>query len=255
MNEEAKLPIVGEEFDIGSTFGRTELLIGSDAMRRISGKRVILFGVGGVGSWCAEALIRSGFRHLTMVDFDRVNQSNINRQLPATQATIGQPKVEVMRKRLLEINPDADIVAREEMYTAETAGTYNLEEYDYVIDAIDSVADKALLICRACDAAAAGTRLFSSMGAALKTDPSRIAVAEFWKVRGCRLAAALRHRFKRSGQFPGHRFKCVYSDELVPNSIQQPQSRKPVNGTLMHITAIFGLTLASLVIDDSRNGN
>ena len=242
---------MGEGFDIDGSFGRTELLIGSDAMERISAKRVILFGVGGVGSWCAEALIRSGFRHLTMVDFDRVNQSNINRQLPATQATVGQPKVDVMRRRLLEINPEAEIVVRETMYTDETADTFRLEEYDYVIDAIDSVADKALLICHACDAAAAGTRLFSSMGAALKTDPSRVAVAEFWKVRGCRLAAALRHRFKRSGQFPCHRFKCVYSDELVPNRMQQPALRKPVNGTLMHITAIFGLTLASLVISDS----
>lgn len=251
MKDDETSPTMGEGFDIDGSFGRTELLIGSDAMGRISAKRVILFGVGGVGSWCAEALIRSGFRHLTMVDFDRVNQSNINRQLPATQATVGQPKVEVMRRRLLEINPEAEIEVRETMYTDETADTFRLEEYDYVIDAIDSVADKALLICRACDAATAGTRLFSSMGAALKTDPARVAVAEFWKVRGCRLAAALRHRFKRSGQFPCHRFKCVYSDELVPNRMQQPASRKPVNGTLMHITAIFGLTLASLVISDS----
>lgn len=233
--------------DTSQALSRSELLLGSEAMGRIRSKRVILFGVGGVGSWCAEALVRSGIESLTMVDSDLVSASNINRQLPATSATVGLPKVEVMRSRLLEINPGAKIEAVAGRFTAYSAHTFNLDEYDYVIDAIDSVPDKALLICMACDSTA---KLFSSMGAALKLDPARVAVAEFWKVRGCRLAAALRRRFRRASQFPSRKFSCVFSDELVPNA-GAPAGAEPANGTMVHITATFGLTLAWLVIRDN----
>ncbi len=231
-------------------------------MERIKNARVIVFGTGGVGSWCIEALVRTGIGHLTLVDFDSVCESNINRQLPATHSTIGQLKVEAIAARMRDINPDVDITLRCEMYDSTTADTFRLADYDYVIDAIDSLDCKALLICRACEAGTR-TRLFSSMGAALKLDPSRIAVAEFWKVKGDALAAALRRRFKKTGQFPCRKFRCVYSDEMVPNALAQPEEnltmtlagatsapRKRVNGTLAHITAIFGLTLASLVVRD-----
>lgn len=224
-------------------FDRAELLLGSDAMKRLADTRVILFGVGGVGSWCAEALVRTGVGSLTIVDPDLVAPSNVNRQLPATSLTIGEPKVEVMRRHLLEINPQADIRALQVRFSADNAEEFRFEDYDYVIDAIDSVADKALLILRA--TACRSTRLLSSMGAARKLDPSRIQVKEFWQVKGCPLAAALRTRFKRSGQFPARKFKCVFSDEIRPN--QRPSGP---NGSLMHITAIWGLTLASLVIND-----
>ena len=173
-------------------FRRTELLLGDELMERLSSKRVIIFGVGGVGSWCAESLIRSGIRQLTIVDFDRVCVTNINRQLMATTKTVGQVKVDVLRERLLTINPAADITALQQVFTAETADSFDLDGYDYIIDAIDSLKDKSLLIQMACQTKA---RFFSSMGAALKMDPTRIQVTEFWKVQGDPLARALRRQF------------------------------------------------------------
>lgn len=224
-------------------FDRAERLLGADAMRQLARTRVIIFGVGGVGSWCAEALIRTGVGHLTIVDSDEVVLSNVNRQLQATTLTVGAPKVEAMRNRLLEINPNADIVALPMRFTAETADRFNFEDFDFVIDAIDSLADKALLILKA--TACRSTTLFSSMGAARKLDPSRVQVKEFWQVKGCPLAAALRSRFKRSGQFPARKFKAVFSDEVLPSSSAPGEP----NGSLVHITAVWGMTLASLVIN------
>ena len=219
-------------------FSRTELLIGREAMLRMERARVILFGVGGVGSWCAEGLVRSGVRRLTLVDSDRVSPTNINRQLPATRHTVGRVKVDVLKERLAEINPEA------------------------AIDAIDSLQEKVHLIRTA-------TRLpqatfFSSMGAALKADPQRIRVAKFRRVAGCPLAAALRRRLKQ-GEPPARDFLCVYSDEVFenqgiptasldganPTPVSTWDARKArINGTLAHITAIFGFTLSGLVIQD-----
>ncbi len=222
-------------------FQRAELLLGSQAMERISKQRVIIFGVGGVGSWCAEALIRTGIQNLTIVDFDRVDITNVNRQLMATSQTVGQVKVEALKERLLTINPEAAITALEKTFAEETAADFELDHYDYIIDAIDSLKDKALLILLACQTKA---RLFSSMGAALKLDPTKVQVAEFWKVKGDPLARALRNRFKKGQQMPKRKFKCVYSDELV-------QTLGGVGkGSLVQITAVFGMTLASLVIQD-----
>jgi len=221
-------------------FQRSELLLGAEAMDRIAEKRVIVFGVGGVGSWCAESLVRSGIRYLTIVDSDSVCASNINRQLMATTETIGRVKVDVLRNRLLTINPAVEITAIHEFFTIETADSFHLNTYDYIIDAIDSLKDKALLILMACQTEAA---FFSSMGAALKLDPTRIKVDEFWKIQGDPLARVLRKRFKREGQYPSRKFLCVYSDELV-----EPQGEG--KGSLVHITAIFGFMLASLVIQD-----
>ena len=228
-------------------FRRAELLLGDDAMRRIREKRVIIFGVGGVGSWCAESLVRSGITKLTIVDSDRVSVTNINRQLMATTETIGQVKVDALRERLLTINPSADVTALQQVFTAETASKFALEEYDYIIDAIDSLKDKALLILMACQT---GAKLYSSMGAALKLDPTRIKTAEFWKVTGDPLARALRNRFKRDGVFPKRKFQCVYSDELLENKAPiDPDDRG--NGSIVHITAVFGFVLAGLVVQDA----
>lgn len=222
-------------------FHRSELLLGEEAMNCIGEKRVIIFGVGGVGSWCAESLVRSGIRHLTIVDSDSVCASNINRQLMATTETIGQVKVDVLKDRLLTINPTAEITAIHEFFTAETAESFHLDTYDYIIDAIDSLKDKALLILMATQTDA---KFYSSMGAALKLDPMRIKTDEFWKVQGDPLARVLRKRFKREGQYPSRKFQCVYSDELV-----EPQGEG--KGSLVHITAIFGFMLAGLVIQDA----
>lgn len=221
------------------------MLLGADVTGRLAQARVIVFGVGGVGSWCVEGLVRSGIRHITIVDRDRVCGSNVNRQLMATAETIGRIKVEAMKEHLLGISPGAEIDARYEAFNAATAASFDIGSYDYVIDAIDSLQDKMLLIRTACDAR---VRLFSSMGAARKLDPTRIRVAEFWKVTGCPLARALRQGFKRSGRLPSRKFKCVYSDELLDNAGTSDEPR--ANGSLVHITAVFGFTLAGLVIKD-----
>ncbi|MCR4921181.1 MAG: tRNA threonylcarbamoyladenosine dehydratase [Bacteroidaceae bacterium] len=235
-------------------FQRTELLLGAQTMQRLARCRVILFGVGGVGSWCAESLIRSGIGHLTIVDGDVVCASNVNRQLIATTNTIGRAKVDVLRERLMEINPSAEIVTQQKIYTKETASGFHLDTYDYIIDAIDSLEHKCSLILEACRMPGA---FFSSMGAALKVDAGAIRVAEFWQVKGCPLARALRHRFKRMKSFPDRKFKCVYSEELVADNAtsgveQSPVGQKRINGTLCHVTAIFGFTIAGLVIQDVR---
>ena len=236
-------------------FRRSELLLGEDVMNRIACARVIVFGVGGVGSWCAESLVRSGIKHLTIVDSDRVCITNINRQLMATSETIGHVKVDALKTRLLSINPSAEITALQKIFNEETADEFHIGDYDYIIDAIDSLKDKAALILLACRTNA---KLFSSMGAALKLDPTRIKVTEFWKVQGDPLARAIRKKFKHQGQFPEKKFQVVYSDELlenlgcptddgeVPSTFNKPQT----NGSLAHITAIFGFTIAGLVIKD-----
>ncbi len=220
---------------------RTELLLGQDTVEQIARQRVIIFGIGGVGSWCAESLVRSGIQQLTIVDFDKVSASNINRQLMATTRTVGQVKVDVLRERLLAINPSAQITAVEQAFTAETAGDFHIEDYDYIIDAIDSLKDKALLIEMACQTKA---RFYSSMGAALKLDSTRIQVTEFWKVKGDPLARALRNHFKKQKRFPRRKFQCVYSDELLRSQGTEEK------GSIMHVTASFGLILAGLVIQD-----
>jgi tRNA A37 threonylcarbamoyladenosine dehydratase len=192
----------------------------------------------------------------------------------ATSQTVGQVKVEVLKERLLSINPRAEITALQQIFTAETVESFNIGCYDYVIDAIDSLKDKVLLIQMATEA---GVCFFSSMGAALKMDPTRIKVAEFWKIQGDPLARALRRRFKRDGHFPKRKFLCVYSDELLqnkghnatcgtsqcvcPKTQEGPgdpslvnhewcSSKAQINGTLAHITAIFGFMLCGLVIQD-----
>ena len=223
-------------------------------MSRIAEKRVIIFGVGGVGSWCAESLVRSGIRKLTIVDSDCVSVTNINRQLMATTKTVGQVKVDALKERLLTINPSAEITALQQVFNAESASQFGLEEYDYIIDAIDSLKDKAQLILLATSLPPSrGDKrgaFFSSMGAALKLDPTRIKTAEFWKVTGDPLARALRNRFKRDKQFPKRKFQCVFSDELLENKMPIDPDDKG-NGSIVHITAIFGMMLAGLVVQDA----
>jgi tRNA A37 threonylcarbamoyladenosine dehydratase len=233
---------------------RTQLLLGDASMRKMRTVRVIIFGVGGVGSWCAESLIRSGIRHLTLVDSDVVCTSNINRQLMATTKTVGRVKVDVMKERLLEINPAAEIEVLQQIYSKETSTSFGLNEYDYIIDAIDSLEHKVHLIQTATRTKAV---FFSSMGAALKMDASKIKVDEFWKVKGCPLGAALRSRLKKSGELPAKKFCCVFSEERLINRGQEYASaetdtfrKAQINGTLAHTTAIFGFTLAGLVVQD-----
>lgn len=240
--------------DERNIFGRTSLLLGPDGLEACNKARVILFGAGGVGSWCAEGLVRSGVKYLTIVDPDLVNPTNINRQLQATTKTVGQPKVEALKARLKEINPDAEIEAIQKVYEDETYQDWHLEQYDYIIDAIDSLKDKISLLLRASQYRA---KIYSSMGAALKVDPTKIKVAEFWDVRGCPLGSIIRKRMRQAKTFPHKNIYCVYDDEVLENKGEAPapaddnpmESKKAVtNGTTGHITAIFGMTLAGLVV-------
>jgi tRNA threonylcarbamoyladenosine dehydratase len=252
-------------------FQRTELLLGKSFIEKAAEKRVVIFGIGGVGSWCAESLIRSGIRHLTIVDSDRVCVTNVNRQLMATTKTVGKVKTEVLKDRLLEINPKAEITALQKIYSPETADSFELDSYDFIIDGIDSLANKVHLIQTATKTNAT---FFSSMGAALKMDPTRIKVAEFWKVQGCPLGAALRGRLKKLGG-TSKKFMCVFSDEVLknkgenascgtekcmcPKAITGPGDpdlvnhewcslKAQVNGTTSYMPAMFGMTIASLVV-------
>lgn len=268
---------------------RTELLLGNENLARLQSARVLIFGLGGVGSWCAEALVRSGIRHITIVDSDRVCVTNCNRQLMATTKTIGQVKVEALRTRLLEINPDAEIVALQKIYNAENAESFHMEEYDFIIDAIDSLAEKADLILRA-TSLPENITFISSMGAALRTDPFMVRKAEFWKVKGDPLARALRKKFKHQNVKPARKFLCVYSEEKPMQNMGQNHacgtggclcpkaklisgergtdsavydapgdqslvehewcsSKAQINGSLCHITSIFGMSIAGIVIN------
>ena len=232
--------------DMTESFRRTELLLGADAMAAFAQTRAIVFGVGGVGGWCAEALVRSGIGHLAIVDDDVVAPSNINRQLPATTRTVGRTKTDVLRERFLDINPSLSIDALCTRYTPETADTFKLENYDFAIDAIDSVACKAHLI-RAV-ASMPSVTLFSSMGAGGRTYPARIRATPFSEVQGDGLARALRQRFKKDGAFPLRDFTCVWSDEPTVNLGERQEGDGRANGSFMPVTASFGLRLASLVL-------
>ena len=217
-------------------FTRTIQLIGEEGFAALQRTRVILFGVGGVGGWCAETLLRTGIGHLTLVDFDKVDTTNLNRQIVATAANIGQNKVQEMQKRLLQICPEADVQIIDRQYNSETADSFDLAHYDIVIDAIDMVDCKALLLYRATQA---GCKVYSSMGAGRKTDPQKIRTTEFWKVQGCPLARALRTKMKKAGLMPASKIQCVYSEEISGNQ-----------GTLAPVVGVFGMTLASLVINE-----
>ena len=209
-------------------FSRSEVLLGEKVMHELQNKRVILFGVGGVGSWCAEALVRTGLTHLTIVDGDVVQESNVNRQLPATRETIGLPKVEALKARLLTINPEAEITAIHAMYKPTPAPAFS--QYDFVIDAIDSVNDSV--------------KIFSSMGAALRLDPTQVTTGELMSIKGDALAKAVRARMKKLDLHPYKKVRCVYSTEQA--------QRCEARGSLMQVTAVFGCTLASMVIEDIR---
>jgi tRNA A37 threonylcarbamoyladenosine dehydratase len=264
-----------KKYMANALFNRVTRLLGDPAMEKLSQLRVIIFGLGGVGSWCAESLIRTGVGHLDMVDSDRVCVTNINRQLQATCETVGQVKVEALRDRLLSINPHAEIVSHQKIYAADSADDFILDDYDVVIDAIDSVSNKILLLHRS---SLSRATVYCSLGAACKIDPTRIRTAEFMKVQGCPLGAKLRKQMRRTGMLPKKAVRTVYSDEvlenlggnaacgsakcLCPGGVNGPgdaslvdhewcSQKAVINGSLAHITAIFGFTLAGMVVQDT----
>jgi tRNA A37 threonylcarbamoyladenosine dehydratase len=248
---------------VNPRFQRLSLLTGAPALEALSRTRVQVFGLGGVGSWCAEALVRSGIGHITLVDSDRVCVTNINRQVQATACTVGRPKTEALQERLREINGGCTVRALNRVFCREAAGEFGLEEADYVIDAIDSLTHKLDLIELS---TRAGAVLYSSMGTALKLDPTRLKTADIWETRGCPLARLVRSGLRKRG-FRGH-FTTVYSPERLPRHDELEVScgsaqclcpgegpewcggRKVINGSAVTVTASAGMILASLVIRD-----
>ena len=242
-------------------FQRLTLLVGPEAAAALQNSRVIVFGLGGVGSWCAEALVRSGIGRISLVDSDTVCPSNINRQLQASSSTIGRLKTEALEERLRDINPACEITTFPQVFSKETAETFDIPGADYVIDAIDSLAHKLNLIETAI---AAGTGFFSSMGMAQRMDPTLIKSANIWKTSGCSLARLVRAGLRKRG-FRGN-FTAVYSPERIPRrdspdavppSPDAPGPRgtwdsgkKVINGTVVTVTAVAGLVLAGLVVQD-----
>lgn len=224
---------------MNEAFIRTAALIGEEAVQRLHSARVILFGVGGVGSYTAEALCRAGVGHITLVDGDVVSVSNLNRQLAALHSTIGQPKAEVMKARMLDVNPSMDAVALNLFYDASTAGQIDLASFDYVVDAIDSVSSKLLLI-EACHAL--GIPSISCMGAGNKLDPTRFEIEDISKTTVCPLARVMRRELKKRGIL---HHKVVYSRE---EPVHSAGDRTPAS--ISFVPSAAGLVLAGAVIRD-----
>ena len=221
-------------------FFRSAALLGEAAFARLRATQVVVVGVGGVGGWCAEALARSGVGRLVLVDDDVVAASNLNRQCCALAATLGEPKVEAMKARLKAIDPALEVIAlrrRWEETTEIGSLPIDLAVPTVVVDAIDSVACKAQLIL---SVTAAGLPLLSSLGAAKRLDPTKVGLKRFSKVEGDGLARALRQRFKKLGRYPSADFRCAVSSE--------PPAPIATLGSMMPVTAAFGLALASAVI-------
>ena len=230
-------------------FERTEILIDAEGVKRLAGKHVFVAGMGGVGSYCTEALARAGIGRLTLLDHDVVVLSNINRQLPALLSTVGQPKAELMKSRIADINPDCQVAILKVFLTTENVNELVPADCDYVIDCIDSLVCKEALVA---ESFKRGLRVASSMGAGNRLDPSRIKIADIGKTDMCPLARQMRKRLlKHHGIRRG--ILTVYSDEhprdpLPPEPTSQGRPRA-VNGTISYMPPLFGFMLAGAVIN------
>ncbi len=231
------------ENDMKEQLSRTELLIGKEAIERLQEAKVAVFGVGGVGGYVVEALVRSGVGSFVLIDNDTVSLSNLNRQIIATRDTIGRDKVEVMRERIHSINPEAKVEVRKCFYLPETAEEFDFSEYSYVVDAVDTVTAKLDIILRA---QAAGVPVISSMGAGNKLDPTKFQVADIYATSGCPLAKVMRRELRKRDV---KALKVVYSTE---EAIQTGQ-RTP--GSMAYVPSVAGLIVASEVIRDLTGVN
>lgn len=218
-------------------FSRTELLIGRDGVRRLQDASVAVFGVGGVGGYVVEALARSGVGTLHLIDSDRVCVSNLNRQIIATTSTIGRYKVDVAKERILDINPEARVYTHRTFYMPDTAGDFDFTQYDYVVDAIDTVTGKLELVMQA---DRAGVPIISSMGAGNKMEASAFEVADIYKTSVCPLAKVMRRELKKRGI---RKLKVVYSKE-------QPVSSNRPPGSTAFVPATAGLIIAGEIVKD-----
>ncbi len=245
-----------------NAFSRTELLLGKEAMEKLEKASVAVFGIGGVGSYCVEALVRSGIGRIDLVDDDLVCLTNINRQLPATRKTVGKPKVAVMRERMLDINPKVQGTDFQMFYTVQNADDFELSPYDYVVDAIDTVSAKLKLVEKAYEA---GVKVISCMGAGNKLDPTRFEVADIYKTSVCPLARVMRTELRKRN-IPS--LKVVYSKEEAREPIETEETsckhhcvcppetkrtctiRRQVPGSISFVPSVAGLILAGEVIKD-----
>lgn len=242
---------------MGNQFSRTELLFGSDAMAKLAVSRVAVFGVGGVGGYTVEALARSGVGAIDIIDNDTVCLSNINRQIIATHKTIGQYKVDAAEERILDINPNAIVRKYKTFYTPETSDEFDFSEYDYVVDAIDTVSGKIQLVVQA---NLAGTPIISSMGAGNKLDPTAFEVTDIYKTSVCPLARVMRRELNKRDI---KKLKVVYSTEppLTPNITEESAnelagtSRRSIPGSTAFVPSVVGLIIAGEVIKDLINTN
>lgn len=227
---------------------RTEMLLGSQGLQRLAESRVVVFGIGGVGGHAAEALARSGVGRIDLIDKDEVAVSNINRQLAATCKTVGRPKVDVMKERILEIAPDCVVTARNCFYLPERAAEYEWAEYDYIVDAIDTVTAKLDLAVRAQEY---GIPIISSMGAGNKLDPTAFEVADIYETSVCPLARVMRRELKKRGV---RALKVVYSREEamtpLPLREMQPPEKRAVPGSVAFVPSVAGLIMAGEVVRD-----
>ena len=243
-------------------FSRTELLLGKEAMNKLENSRVAVFGIGGVGGYVCEALVRSGVGSFDLIDDDKVCLTNLNRQIIATRKTVGQYKTEVMRDRILEINPKADVRIHQCFYLPENASDFDFSEYDYVVDAVDTVTAKIELIMRAKES---GTPIISSMGAGNKLDASAFRVADIYKTKVCPLAKVMRRELKKRGV---KKLKVVYSEEqpirpiedmaiscrshciCPPGAKHKCTERRDIPGSVAFVPSVVGLISAGEVIKD-----
>lgn len=227
-------------------FIRTGLLLGEKGLDRLAQARVAVFGVGGVGGYVAEALARSGVGSLDLTDKDVVSISNINRQIIATTRTVGRSKTQVMKERILEINPQAEVTIHDCFFLPDTAEAFDFQEYDYVVDAVDTVTAKIELVLKSQEA---GTPIISSMGAGNKLDPSRFEVADIYQTSVCPLARVMRRELKKRGV---KKLKVVYSREeaMTPLIQMSDESKRMIPGSIAFVPSVAGLLIAGEVIKD-----
>lgn len=224
-------------------FSRTELMFGSESMKKLADSRVAVFGVGGVGGYVAEALARSGVGAVDLIDNDTVSESNINRQIIALHSTIGQYKVDVMKSRIADINPDCKVTAHKLFFMPDTAENIDFSQYSYIVDAIDTVTGKIEIIIRA---KSVNVPVISSMGAGNKLDPTAFEVADIYKTSVCPLARVMRHEMKKRGV---QSLKVVYSKEQVICP-ENTDNGKPVPSSNAFVPSVAGLIIAGEVIKD-----
>ncbi len=227
-------------FFIDNYFFRTELMLGKSAMNKLKNSKVAIFGLGGVGSFAAEAITRCGVENIDIFDGDVVDETNINRQLLATTKTIGLPKVKIMKERMLDINPNAEVCANECFFCDENEKNYDFKKYNYIIDAIDTITSKILIIKKA---KSCGTPVISSMGTGNKLNPLAFEIADISKTSVCPLAKVMRRELKKLGI---KNLKVLYSKE---KPIYKPTERK-VNASISFVPSVAGLILAGEVIKD-----